>query len=174
MFSCVHDSVSKCMHSNVQKILQSCCTRCCTHVVPIFVNRGQRGASSSFLPCCSEVGKKREGTVEPLGIISQLSIRGADGNGCHTEECICAVDLITAIDMGVKWHFIDHFEVASIPLHWEIRAQGLWQKSVRGDEGSASSSRTLLQGEKRPETSGWCLESFFWYHTCCCLTAYSL
>lgn len=155
MFSCVHDSVSN--------VCIAMCRKYTCHVVrgvvPILVNRGQRGASSSFLPCCSEVGKKREGTVQPLGIISQLSIRGADGNGCHTEECICAVDLITAIDMGVKWHFIDHFEVASIPLHWEIRAQGLWQKSVRGDEGSASSSRTLLQGEKRTETSGWCLES---------------
>lgn len=60
-----------------------------------------------------------------------------------TMKCICAVDLITAIDTGVKCHIIDHFEGTSSPLHWEIRAQGQWQSSVHGDEGSASSSRTL-------------------------------
>lgn len=73
----------------------------------IVVHRGQCGATSSLLPCCSDVEKNKthhhiEGTVEPLGIIPQLNIAGAGGNGCHTEKCICAVDLITAIDMGVK------------------------------------------------------------------------
>lgn len=102
VFSCIHQSVSKCTHSNMQKIHQC---HVVDSVVLIVVHRGQCGATSSFLPCCSEVGGKKhhkEGTVEPLGIISQLSIRGASGNGCHTEECICAVDLITANDMGVK------------------------------------------------------------------------
>lgn len=63
-----------------------------------------------------------------------------------TLKCICVVDLITAIDTGVKCHVIDHFEVPP-PFHWEIRAQGQWQSSVHGDEGISIQLKDALTGK---------------------------
>lgn len=90
--------------------------------VPVAVHRGQCGAIIRFLPCCSKVegGGRRRGRKNPshhrTEWIAQLNGAGTGGNGCHAEGGVCAVDLITEIDMGVKWHFIDHFEVTSLPL----------------------------------------------------------
>lgn len=76
-------------------------------------------SSASFLVAArwrEEGGEKKTTSHRHTEWIAQLNGAGTGGNGCHAEKGVCAVDLITEIDMGVKWHFIDHFEVTSPPL----------------------------------------------------------
>lgn len=56
-----------------------------------------------------------------------------------TMKCICAVDLITAIDTGVKCHIIDHFEVTSSPFigRSELRVSGRAVSMEMRDQHSA-------------------------------------
>lgn len=132
-------------------------------------------SSASFLVAArwrEEGGGGKKNSHHHTEWIAQLNSAGTGGNGCHAEGGVCAVDLITEIDMGVKWHFIDHFEVTSPPLSPSLGDQSSGSVPVEMKHQHPAQGRSSREKfSKKWDRGGGALKGsscILRYHNCCC------